>query len=160
VDAVIAWCGFLGSWLLFAGPVYQASLELREQDLERERIEATTAAVARAPEVSAWWWLLPPVRFWLERRRSQAYRHAVLAALAPPDLEALVHYLHKAVGWLLVGLGGLLLATKETWELSEHYDWPLAVFWVGVVISAAAAMAYPAISFENSRRMLARRVDQ
>lgn len=27
VHELIAWCGFLGAWLLFAGPIYQAALE-------------------------------------------------------------------------------------------------------------------------------------
>jgi hypothetical protein len=31
VDGVIAWCGFVGAWLLVAGPIYQAALELPER---------------------------------------------------------------------------------------------------------------------------------
>ncbi len=30
MEHLIAWAGFLGAWLLVAGPVYQAALELRQ----------------------------------------------------------------------------------------------------------------------------------
>jgi hypothetical protein len=54
MDGVIAWCGFFGAWLLVAGPVYQAALELQEQDIERERLQEATAQVPAPDPVSAW----------------------------------------------------------------------------------------------------------
>jgi hypothetical protein len=147
MDAVIAWCAFTGSWLLFAGPVYQASLELREEGLERERIEELTAGVAKPAPISAWWWLLPPVRFELGRRRSAEYRRRTMAAIGPDDLAALVRFLNKA-------FGGLLLAVNETWLLRERYDWPIGVFVVICVFAAAVGAAYPAIGAARARRLL------
>jgi hypothetical protein len=70
VDGVIFWCGYVGAWLLVAGPIYQAALELQEQDIERDRIQQVTAQVPAPAPVSAWWWLLPPVRYLLAQRRS------------------------------------------------------------------------------------------
>jgi hypothetical protein len=35
MNQVIAWAGFLGAWLLVAGPLYQGALELREEDVDR-----------------------------------------------------------------------------------------------------------------------------
>jgi hypothetical protein len=29
MEQLVAWAGFFGAWLLFAGPLYQANLELR-----------------------------------------------------------------------------------------------------------------------------------
>ena len=46
MEQFIAWCAFLGAWLLFAGPVLQAALELREQQLSREEFESANASVA------------------------------------------------------------------------------------------------------------------
>ena len=34
VDVFIAWSGFLSAWLLVAGPIYQAAIELEEEDVE------------------------------------------------------------------------------------------------------------------------------
>jgi hypothetical protein len=156
MNAVMAWCAFAGSWLLFAGPVYQASLELQEEGLERERIEQVTAGVPKPAPISGWWWLLPPVRFELGRRRSAEYRRRTMAAIGPEDMADLVRYLNKALGWLLVGLGGLLLAINETWEIRERYDWPIAVFAVTCVLVAGLCALYPAVADARARRLLGR----
>jgi hypothetical protein len=29
---------------------------------------------------------------------------------------------------MIVGMGALLIATKETWELCEHYEWSTTTF--------------------------------
>jgi hypothetical protein len=154
VDDAIAWCGFVGAWLLFGGPVYQAVLELHEQDIERDRIAEVGGQVDAPPRVSRWWWLLPPVRYLLERRRRQEWRRAVMAALSPGEVEALITYIDKATGWLFVGLGGLLIAVKETWELREQYEWPLWVFWALVAVAAIVATGNAAYRLERSRRAL------
>ena len=48
MTARYGWCGFLGAWLLFGGPIYQASLELREPAAKDQvapaRATATTTA--------------------------------------------------------------------------------------------------------------------
>lgn len=151
---LIAWCGFAGAWLLFGGPVYQAVLELQEQDIERGRLAEVGRTVEGPARVSHWWWLLPPVGYVLERRRRRQWREAVVAALAPDEVAALVNYMDKATGWLFVGLGGLLIAAKETWELIEHYEWPAWVFWVLVVAMIALASANAAHRTARSRTVL------
>lgn len=40
---------------------------------------------------------------------------------------------------MFVGLGGFLLATKETWEPTEHYEWPTYVFWI--LVAAMVVLA-------------------
>src|SRR5262245_46427725 len=77
MDQVIDWAGFLGAWLLVAGPLYQGALELREEDVDREGLEASKARVPRPESPSPWWWLLPPVFYLIRRNRSRAYRQAV-----------------------------------------------------------------------------------
>ena len=131
------WCGFFGAWLLVAGPVYQAALELLEQDFERDEFERVASSVPRPEHVSAWWWLLPPVAYWIRRRRNDAYQHAVLAVMTPEQVGSAVSYIDKAFGWILVGLGGLFIAVKETWDLSEHYEWPAGVCWAIIAVMLA-----------------------
>jgi hypothetical protein len=153
MSGFIAWCGFLGAWLLVAGPLYQASIELQEQDLEREKIAEATRSHRDAP-ISPWWWLVPPVRYALARRRVSRSRDAILATLAPEEMEDLIRYINKASGWLYVSTGGFLIAMAETWALREHYDWPVAVFWVLLVVMLLAAMGNVSLRSRRSHQIL------
>lgn len=115
-ETVIAWSGFLGAWLLVAGPLYQGALELLEQD-QRAAAETSSRLPAPPPPPSAWWWLLPPGMLILRRRRSKRYRSEVLAKLTPHERARRAGFLHKAAGWFVVALGGTFIAVKETGEL-------------------------------------------
>ena len=151
--SVIAWCGFFGAWLLVAGPLYQAAIELREEDLERDALADLAQQVERPTPVSSWWWLVPPVHVWLKRRRGQAFRRAVFARLSAEQRAAFVTFVNKATGWMFVGLGGLLIAVKETWELRELEEWPAAVFWVLIVVMSVAAAANTAVRMNRERHL-------
>jgi hypothetical protein len=153
----IAWVGFLGAWLLVAGPVYQASLELRAEDVEIGRIRELTTTVPPPPPISNWWWLLPPVRYWLEHRRSDVHRHLIVDAMRDDDYISLTQFMNKAWGWLLVGAGGFAIAAKETYELVEHYEWEIAWFWVLVVLMTALSIGQTVARTSRSERELAAR---
>ncbi len=114
---------FLGSWLLFAGAIYQAAIELRDEDIEFDRIKAVTSQVEKPQRISIWWWLLPPLKVYLERRSKHEYRDRYIKALPKKDIEAIVSFRSKANGWQLVYLGSLLLAIDETYELVKHENW-------------------------------------
>jgi hypothetical protein len=86
--------------------------------------------------------------------RRDAYQQAAIAVMSAEDRAGLVHYISKAIGWLLVGLGGLLLAINETWLLRERYDWPVAVFCVVVVAAAGLSTGYSAYTFARNREFL------
>jgi hypothetical protein len=142
VPELILWAGFLGAWLLVAGPLHQARVELAEEEFERERFEDVVSVVGPPQPVSPWWWLLPPVRVYLGRRAKDRWDRQVWLRLPDEDFEALSSFMSKARGWLLVGAGGLLIATKETWELVEGHEWPHWLFWVLVVGMAGLCVAY------------------
>ncbi|MET0693842.1 MAG: hypothetical protein ABWY56_07920 [Propionibacteriaceae bacterium] len=150
---LIAWSGFLGAWLLVAGPMYQAVLELDEEDFERDVLSRATATVPPPPRSSPWWWLLPPVAYVLQRRQSQAYRRAVMDALPPESIKQLVRFKNMATGWAFVAFGAFFIAVKETWELQEVYEWPIAVFWVLLVVLVVLCTLNTAVRTRNSHRL-------
>lgn len=133
----IAWCGFLGAWLLVAGPLHQATRELEEEDVEREDLMRAAATVEPPRPVSSWWLLLPPVAYILHRHRSNEYRHRAALALPPEKLTALISYRDKADAWSSVATGAFLIAVKETWELHEAAEWSELVFWLLIVVMSA-----------------------
>ncbi|HEX4057488.1 MAG TPA: hypothetical protein VHX87_04115 [Galbitalea sp.] len=154
MNIVIASCGFLGSWLLVAGPVWQAAIELREEEIDEEIIRSARSSARVAPKVSPWWWLLPPVAYVKQFRASQANQRAFRDALPPDQLKQTVSFLNKANGWLVVALGALLLAVSETWNLVELTNLPVWVFWVSVVVAPILAIANAVARITLTNRML------
>ncbi len=149
-------CGALGAWLLVAGPVYQAALELREQEIDREGINKVTADIPTPERLSPWWWLLPPVAYILQQRRSQKYQHAMLAAMTPEQIAQAINFMNKAGGWLLVASGAFFIAVKETWQLTEELHWPTAVFWVLVVVVAIACVMHAVLRIRGTEQLVKR----
>ncbi|WP_420367497.1 hypothetical protein [Curtobacterium sp. L1-20] len=136
METLIAWSGFLGAWLLVAGPLYQGVLELREEDTDQAGADPASP-IAPPPPPSAWWWFLTPVMLVLRRRRSVAYHRTVLAVMTPRQRAHRERFIRKATGWFVVAVGGCLIAVKETWELTREHEWHPAVFPVIVVVMLA-----------------------
>jgi hypothetical protein len=144
VAHVIAWCGFLGAWLLVLGPLNQAIREVQEEEFSREAITHAARAIEVPPPVSGWWLLLPPVYFVLRRRRDHVYRQRVREAMSAEDVQAFDHLRDVAGAWFLVSAGAALIAVKETWGLREEYAWPEWSFWallVAMLVVSAAVIA-------------------
>jgi hypothetical protein len=153
MHTAVYWFGFAGAWLLFTGPIFQASVELRAEDEASARMRHAVDGLGPPPSVSNWWWLLPPVRLVLSARRSGEYRETVLAAMSEEDLEVIVRYLNIARGWMLVGAGAFLIALKETWELVEHQEWPTWLYWVLVLLMTLLALGSVGGAAERERRL-------
>lgn len=153
-DQVIAWAVFAGAWLLVGGPLYQAAIELSELEVDRESMQAIVSQVPRPKMPSPWWWLLPPVMYFLARRRNQANQRAIFAAMTDAQREQFTTFKNKAAGWLTVALGGTLLAAGETWEINKHYEWPVWVFWLLIVVMMAFAVLNTAVRMVSNEHVL------
>lgn len=140
MDSVLMWLSFAGAWMLVAGPLYQGALELLEADFDKEGIEAATSGLVPPPSPSAWWWLLPPVMLIKNSRNSKAFHEEAMTLLTPEQLEQFNGFRHKATGWLTVSAGAFFLALRETWDLVEHYEWPVWVFWALTVFLLGSAL--------------------
>jgi hypothetical protein len=152
MNQVIAWVGFLGAWLLVAGPLYQGALELREEEVDREGIEASTARVPRPDPPSPWWWLLPPAVYLIRRHRGNAFRQAALAQLTQTQREQFTSFINKAVGWFTVAVGAFLLAVEQTWQVIERYRWPVWLFWLLIVVMLGASVLNTALRMIHDER--------
>jgi hypothetical protein len=146
---LIAWCGFLGAWLLVAGPLDQALRELDDEEFERDSLARAAKDVEQPPQVSHWWMLLPPAYYVLRRRRDGEYRQRIVAAMPREDLEAFLHLRDVASAWAYVAAGASLIAVKETWELHEAYEWPQWAFWA---LAAGTLLACGAFTTARARR--------
>jgi hypothetical protein len=154
VDEVIAWATFAGAWLLVAGPLYQGSAELAELDFDREGIQGKAAAVQAAQaRPSAWWWLLPPVMYVLHRRWYKALQQAMLPHLTQTQREQVTRFQSKSTGWFTVAAGAALLAMGETWQIIQHYRWPVWAFWLLVAVMLAAAVLTTTVLMIGDARM-------
>jgi hypothetical protein len=151
MNQVIAWAGFLGAWLLVAGPLYQGALELLEEEIDREGIEATKSQVLRPDPPSPWWWLLPPVIYLIRRHRSRRYRQAVMDQLTQAQRNQFTSFINKAEGWFTVAIGAALLAAEQTWQVTERHHWPIWVFWLLVVVMLGASVLNTALQMIRDR---------
>jgi hypothetical protein len=151
-SAAIAIVAAVGAWLLFAGPLLQAAVELRN-DTPRGSSDAARPAQVRALP-SAWWWLLPPVALWQHHRADQEARRQRLASMGDGELRQALSFSNKAVGWLLVAFGALCIAVKETWEAGEHVHLPESVRWLVMLVAVLAATTITATAVYRQGRLL------
>src|SRR5215469_14855678 len=151
MNQVIAWVGFLGAWLLVAGPLYQGALELLEADIDREGIEASIARIPRPDPPSPWWWLLPPVMYLIRRHRGHTFRQAALAQLTQAHRDQSISFLNKAAGWFTVALGAALLAAEQTWQVIDRQHWPAWLFWILITVMLAVSVLNTALRMIRGR---------
>jgi hypothetical protein len=154
MNEVILLARFAGAWLLAAGPLYQGSIELGELDFDREGMTEITASALRATEdrPSAWWWLLPPVVYVLHRRWTRSFKQAVFPQLTETQRKQYASYRNKATGWFTVATGATLLAAGETWQIVEHYDWPVWLFWLLIAVMITSAVLITAVQMIGNER--------
>jgi hypothetical protein len=141
MDVVIHLAGFVGAWLLVAGPLLQGAIELRDEEMDREGFEKVRGDIAYPQPISRWWWLLPPVAIYKNQKRSKDFREATMGVLTVEQRSQFVAFTNKATGWFTVAGGAFLIFLKEAWELAELFEAPLWLYIVVVVVLAIAAIA-------------------
>jgi hypothetical protein len=154
MDVFIHWCGFIGAWLLVAGPLYQAAIELMEDAEQADDIQQSMRDAPVVEQVSRLWWLFPPAYFLLRRRASKRQQAALFRALTPDQRRRFLTFVNKAGGWMTVAAGAFLIALKETWELTEVSHWPAWVFWALAVVLAIASIGNAAVRVSRGNDIL------
>jgi hypothetical protein len=138
MDVFIHLAGFVGAWLLVAGPLLQGAIELRDEEMDREGFERVKTDVEYPAPISRWWWLLPPVAIYRNQQRSRRFREATMGVLTVEQRRQFVGFTNKATGWFTVAGGAFLIFLKEAWELAELFEAPI---WLYVIVVAALAIA-------------------
>jgi len=154
MDVFIHWAGFAGAWLLVAGPLFQASVELRDEQFDSDVFEEAVGSVSRPGPVSPWWWMLPPVAYAKNIGRSRIHREDMLRALTPEQRERVVGFMNKANGWIFVAGGAFLIALKETWELVHLYHLPALAYWAVVLLMTVIAFSNTVIRTMRAERQI------
>lgn len=135
METVAQWAGFLGAWLLVAGPLFQGSVELWEigrkghGDIQMKPIDSAL-------------WLVPPILYIVQLQRIRRYERSSHAA-AQHGLSTA--FANRATGWFAVAGGAVLIAVKETWELAELYEVSIAVCLTGIAALVLASFVNVAI---------------
>ena len=142
VDVITAWCGFVGAWLLVAGAIYQAALDLSEVKMDSAAIRAVANTIPPATRVSPWWWLLPPVAYVKTMNRQRSWRLQIMATLTPEKRAEFLTYSNAALGWFVVGAGAALIGFQEAADVAEIMEWSSAATLPLVVAAAALGLGF------------------
>jgi hypothetical protein len=154
VHELIAWSGFVGAWLLVAGPLFQAAVELDEQGDKWSGLNRAALAVGPQPRLSPWWWLLPPVAYVLQRRRQRDHRRQVFDSLTLEEVEGFIGLTSVATGWAMVAAGALFIAVKETYEVVELYAWPRWLFVVLLLVMLAVCAGNTVVRIRRAHQLI------
>lgn len=126
----------VGAWLLVAGPIFQAYIELTDADLQVFEVRKRLSKLNIEPPkpVSKWLWLFPPAHFLSTKRIKEDHRMQITMNMDDDTYDLFSSFLHKARGWFLVASGATLIAIKETFELVERLEWSKGIFFCLVIV--------------------------
>jgi hypothetical protein len=151
---ITAWCGFVGAWVLVAGPVYQGAVELGEVEVDREAIRSQAHSTAKPERLSPWWWLLPPAAYVKQTRMQSEWRQQVMASLTAEQRAQFLTYSNKAAGWFIVGAGAALIGVQQAIELVETLEWNGLIAIPLVAGAVTLGMAYTVRRLHLTQRAL------
>jgi hypothetical protein len=153
VDVFILIIGFIGGWLLFAGSMFQAWVELAREGRHLDRASLFNDMPPVEP-ASSWWWLFPPAKLLIDRHRRDAAREKLLHALPPEALETIVSFKNAAAAWQFVAVGGICLALKETYDLGQMLDWNPLLYVLVVALMLFLSIGHVLLRKRRSTEMV------
>lgn len=148
-DKIILFLEIIGAWLLFAGPLLQSIIELYREsdgfDHIREHLNEITRDENWPPQISFFWWLLPPVKIIRENRRNRKINKLIAAHLNEAELKQFREFSLKARAWILVAAGAWLVAIATTHNLTDtfglNFGWWLAIILFLTYLSIVAVIS-------------------
>lgn len=105
---------FIAEWILYAFPLYQGIMELYD---EEEAVKAIAHHIDKEKKVPNIFWLFPPLKVYLERRRLlKVIRKSIKKT---NNIHAILGFYNKAVAWFMVSLAGLFKSVEATYSLYD-----------------------------------------
>jgi hypothetical protein len=154
METVLQIIAFIGSWLLFAGPIYQAALELQDEDIELDRIRSTGDVLRKEAHISGWLWVVPPYALYKRSKNKKIFMQKYLNSLTQVDIEQLISFRSKATAWMLVAIGGFCIASNETYILMHDIHWSIFVFILIVLAMLIASIAHLIYRIKQDHKLI------
>lgn len=144
----------IGDWLLFAGPLLQAAIELREEadgwDDVHKHLREAVKSDDWPKRVSFLWWLLPPVKIHLERKRSDKAQSIISRELSEDELKMFRVFGLKARAWVIVSGGAWLMALATSYQvLSQDFGFSLISWLISMILISFICLASITAIFRN-----------
>ncbi|WP_282800725.1 hypothetical protein [Lactococcus lactis] len=125
---------FIAKWLLFAFPLYQAYIELIEQQKFLNKIVRKSK---KYPKISPWYWVIPPLKITLEKKRGLTILSEGL--ISKRDFEDSIIFGRKATAWFYVSIAGLLEGVAAVYEVFHSFGYQISYFklvFISVLVAA------------------------
>lgn len=106
--------GFIAEWLLFTFSLHQAVIELKEQEVALKEIQTTSK---KYPDVSPIYWLFPPLKVWLEKKRVERILHDI--AINRKNFDELFSLSNRAIAWAYIAVAEVFIGLISTDELLD-----------------------------------------
>ncbi|EOH86348.1 hypothetical protein [Enterococcus pallens] len=145
-------CGFLGVWLLFTFPFYQARLELATPTIELNQIVETKMKVEK---ISPFYWIIPPYKIYKEKQ--QAIFILKNLQLEKNKLYQIMNFFDKATAWFFVSLAGLLNGIYITHEIFEKYEIHNPYYFL-ILIVVMVATGILQVNYRMSKKRIDRKL--
>lgn len=134
MSVIYAMMAFIGSWLLYVFPLYQFILEAAQQ---QKIIRQFRGNQQKYPEVSPWYWLIPPLKLKYEKERSlKILRDKVVDR---QDFDQIYLFLNKGTAWFYIAVAGALNGFVATRGLLDSLKWQIP--WLGVLLINGSLLA-------------------
>ena len=109
--------GFMAEWFLFTFSLYQAVVEIGEQEVILGQIKSTSKEYR---EVPAFYWLVPPFKVWLEKKRVERILHDI--TVNTEDFDQIFSLSNRAIAWTYIAVAEILIGVISTNEILELFN--------------------------------------
>ncbi|MFT4245308.1 MAG: hypothetical protein QM571_02135 [Micrococcaceae bacterium] len=154
LEIIMAWCAFIGSWVLVAGPLYQGAMELGELDIDREEIANQAHQIEPPEHISPWWWLVPPAAYIMTKRNQEPWRKKVFANFTAEQREQFVSFSNKSTGWFMVCIGASLIGIDSANSLAETMEWSTTAMIPLIIVAMILCVTFTVVRLHGSKGML------
>lgn len=109
--------GFFAEWFLFTFSLQQTVIELDEQRYILDEIELTSE---KYRDVSPLYWVFPPLKVWIEKRRAERILHDITVKRG--EFDELFDLTNRAIAWAYLAVAEIFISVIATEEVLEIFN--------------------------------------